>query len=72
MEERAPLTRSLNKHMKDVKSTEWPVKVRDERNCRLNVCTKQTVPAQRALQDLGGEARDSDDKGRNSESQSKG
>ena len=35
-------------------------------------CTKQTVPAQRALQDLGGEAQDSDDKGRNSESQSKG
>lgn len=34
-EERPPLTRSLNKRMKDVKSTEWPMKVQDERNCRL-------------------------------------
>ena len=39
---------------------------------QAHVCTKQTIPAQRALQDLRGGAQDSDDKGRNSESQNKG
>lgn len=56
--------------MKDVKSTKWPMKVQDERSCRSYVIKDYSAQSPAGL---GGEGlQDSEDKGRNSESQNKG